>query len=204
MGLLPTAQRFACWRPDNYTSPLCPRCRSVNETSDHLFVCQVNVLTPPEFASRLREEVAAALPVALVPDGRSFVDALIASGLSLAGFRGTLSPDLSVLIRSVPTTLPLHTASLALLRAMLNVAYFDFWKPRCETTIELELRRGLTARQKRLLPNQRPQADRVVPLDQVPAVLNGHPHSSSPSFSSSQAVVMTLWSNARSRLLGNP
>ena len=202
MGLLPTAQRSSVWRPDTYDSPLCPRCRLTEETSDHVFVCPANTVSQSDFAARFREEVAAALPAARVPEGRALADGLVASGLSLAGFRGTLSPRLSTMIRSVPSTLPFPAASLATLRALFRVAYEDYWKPRCAATIEIELRRGLTGRMKRLPPGQRPQVAHEVDLDNVPAVLHGHPHARSPSFSSPLETVQALWSMTLGRFLG--
>lgn len=204
MGLLPTAQRSAFWRPDTYSSTLCPRCRLADETSDHIFACPENALTQAGFAARIREEMVSALPAALAPDGRSLANVLVASGLSLSSFRGTLSASLSALLRSVPSSLSQTTAGTALLHALYNVAYFDIWKPRCEATNALELRRGLTARQKRLPPNQCPQADSHIDPARVPTVLHGQPHTSSPSFASSQADVMAIWSRAINKFVGNP
>ena len=193
MGLLPTAQRFALWRPDVYQSDLCPRCHRAPETSDHLFTCPVNALTADAFAARFREELASALPVAHVHAAPLIANVLLSSGLSLAGFRGVLPQSCLALLAETPIPLPTSISGLAVLRALFQVAYHDVWKPRCEATIALERLRGVTTRQKRLAPEDRPAAESNVDRSAVPAVLNGQSHTRSIAFGQSYAKDQALW-----------
>lgn len=141
-----------------------------------------------------------ALPAPHAPEGRQVADILLASGLTLAGFRGVLTSQLADLIRAIPLRMSLPTACLAVLRALLIVAFEDVWKPRCTATIDTEIRRGLTARQKRLLPEARPVVVRNH-IANVPAVLHGEPHAHSLSFRGSLETQSLLWSRALRRFL---
>lgn len=90
-----------------------------------------------------------------------------------------LSPD-----RASPSA-----AALAALRALLRVAYSDYWKPRCTAVIAAECRRGLTRLQKVARSDARLVAVPNFGESLVPAIFHDHPDAppSSPSFQRSGA-----------------
>ena len=196
MGMLPTIQRQALWRPDLYEEPTCMACQSAPETIEHLLNCPSTVIPVDQLQTRIREELASVLPTNKVRHAQLLAHLVLQAGLQVEGFRGILPPVVRLSLSQAPIEMPTDTACLAVLRALFRVVYHDIWKKRCQATIARERVLGITPSMKRLPPADRRQVARPDPDPEVPAVLHGRPHPPSPSFNQSRAVRSSLFQRA--------
>jgi hypothetical protein len=89
-------------------------------------------------------------------------EAIVASGYNIVRFRGTLDEELASTLRGIPHAGSFSHISTAVLKGLWTVVYEDFWKPRCEDTIEAERALSITKEAKRsYVPIPRQSVHRV-------------------------------------------
>ena len=146
-NMLPLGSRARKWGQRSNPEGICRRCNHREEDLAHLFSCEHAREARNGAALRIEEEMKK-LEGEEDSDFGFVAKALEKSGYHIQMFRGVLDADLAEVLNSIPSN-SFARSSLAVLKALWKVAYEDFWKPRCEDTIQAEKALGVTKELKR-------------------------------------------------------
>ena len=136
-GLLPLGTRMKKWRIRANLSGQCRRCNQGEEDLKHLLVCE----QAHEARNNVPERLKTMMKRLETEEDKEFgfvAEALIASGYDIQNFTGILDEGLATILKSIPFTISFSKAATATLKALWTIVYEDFWKPRCQETIDAE------------------------------------------------------------------